>query len=73
MKLMLHVAPGIVRKPIVSSVILETKALINIERAKVDAVSGEIVVDVEPGKCSEVKAAFEKMGVKVVLLSLIHI
>ena len=68
MKLMLHVSPGIVRKPIVSSVILETKALINIERAKVDAVSGEIVVDVDPEKCSEVKAAFEEKGVRVVLL-----
>jgi ferredoxin len=68
LKLMLHVAPGIVRKPIVSSVILETKALINIERAKVDAVSGEIVIDVEPDKCSEVKAAFEEKGVRVVLL-----
>ncbi len=65
---MLHVAPGIVRKPIVSSVILETRALINIERAKVDAVSGEIVVDVEPEKCDEVKAAFEEKGVRVVLL-----
>ena len=68
MKLMLHVAPGIVRKPIVSSVILETKALINIERAKVDAVSGEIVVDVDLEKCSEVKRAFEERGVRVVLL-----
>ncbi len=68
MKLMLHVAPGIVRKPIVSSVILETKSLINIERAKVDAVSGEIVIDVDPEKCSMVKAAFEEKGVRVVLL-----
>ncbi|MGC9515832.1 4Fe-4S binding protein [Methanocrinis sp.] len=68
MKLLLHVAPGIVRKPIVSSVILETKALINIERAKVDAVSGEIVVDVDSEKCGEVKAAFEEKGVRVVLL-----
>jgi len=49
-------------------VILETRALINIERAKVDAVSGEIVIDVDPEKCTEVKAAFEEKGVKVVLL-----
>jgi len=70
LKLMLHVAPGIVRKPIVSSVILETRALINIERAKVDAVSGEIVIDVAPERCNEVKAAFEEKGVKVVLLEM---
>jgi len=70
LKLMLHVAPGIVRKPIVSSVILETHALINIERAKVDAVSGEIVIDVDPEKCNKVKEAFEEKGVRVVLLEM---
>ena len=68
MKLMLHVEPGIVRQPLVSSVILETGALVNIERAKVDAVSGEIVIDVSSDKCMEVKKAFEQRGVKVVLL-----
>jgi ferredoxin len=68
MKLMLHVSPGIVRKPIVSSVILETKALINIERAKVDAGSGEIGGDVDLDNGSEVKRAFEDRGVRVVLL-----
>lgn len=70
MKLMLHVAPGIVRQPIVSSVILETEALINIERAKVDAVTGEIVIDVSSDKCMEVKDAFERRGVRVVLLEM---
>jgi len=68
LKLMLHVEPGIVRQPLVSSVILETNALVNIERAKVDAVSGEIVIDVSSDKCMEVRKAFEKRGVKVVLL-----
>ncbi len=70
MKLMLHVAPGIVRQPLIASVILETSTLVNIERASIDAVSGEIVLEVSPDKCKEVKEAFERRGVKVVLLEI---
>lgn len=70
MKLMLHVAPGIVRHPLIASVILETQTLLNIERAKVDAVSGEIVLDVDADKCRLVKEAFERRGVDVVLLEI---
>ena len=70
MKLMLRVAPGIVREPLIASVILETSALINIERASIDAVSGEIVLEVLPEKCREVKDAFERRGVEVVLLKM---
>ncbi|MDD4093130.1 MAG: 4Fe-4S binding protein [Methanothrix sp.] len=68
MKLMLHVAPGIVRQPLIASVILETKALVNIERASIDAVSGEIVLEVPVEKSQEVMDAFERRGVKVVPL-----
>jgi len=70
LKLMLRVAPGIVREPLIASVILETSALINIERASIDAVSGEIVLEVLPEKCREVKDAFERRGVEVVLLKM---
>jgi NAD-dependent dihydropyrimidine dehydrogenase PreA subunit len=70
MKLMLHVAPGIVRYPLVASVILETSALVNIERASIDAVSGEIVLEVPSEKCAEVKEAFERRGVRVVPLEI---
>ena len=70
MKLMLRVAPGIVREPLIASVILETSALVNIERASIDAVSGEIVLEVLPEKCREVKDAFERRGVEVVLLKM---
>ncbi len=68
MKLMLHVAPGIVRYPLIASVILETGALVNIERASIDAVSGEIVLEVPQDKILVVKEAFERRGVKVVPL-----
>jgi ferredoxin len=67
---MLHVAPGIVRQPLIASVILETSALLNIERASIDAVSGEIVIEVSADKCNEVKEAFEHRGVKVVQLQM---
>ena len=67
---MLHVAPGIVREPLIASVILETSALVNIERASIDAVSGEIVLEVSPEKCREVTEAFERRGVEVVLLEM---
>ncbi|MDM7912032.1 MAG: 4Fe-4S binding protein [Methanotrichaceae archaeon] len=67
---MLHVAPGIVRYPLIASVILETSALLNIERASIDAVSGEIVIEVAPEKCREVREAFERRGVKVVPLEI---
>lgn len=70
MKLMLHVAPGIVRQPLIASVILETSTLVNIERASIDAVTGEIVLEVPEEKCKEVKEAFERRGVKVVLLEI---
>jgi L-aspartate semialdehyde sulfurtransferase ferredoxin len=70
MKLMLHVAPGIVRYPVVASVILETGALVNIERASIDAVSGEIVLEAPADKVQEVIEAFERRGVKVVPLEI---
>jgi ferredoxin len=69
-KLMLHVDPGIVRQPLIASVILETSALVNIERASIDAVSGEIVIEVAPEKCDLVKGAFERRGVRVVQLEI---
>lgn len=70
MKLMLHVSPNIVREPLIASVILETSALINIERASIDAVSGEIVLEVSPDKCRQVKDAFERRGVEVMMLEM---
>jgi len=70
LKLMLHVAPGIVREPLIASVILETTALLNIERASIDAVSGEIVLEVSTEKCQEVVEAFQRRGVDVVLLEI---
>ena len=64
MKLMLHVAPGIVRYPLIASVILETSALVNIERASIDAVSGEIVLEVPVEKFAEVKRGLRTPGSK---------
>lgn len=70
MKLMLHVAPGIVRQPLIASVILETGALVNIERASIDAVKGEIVLEVPVDKSDQVLEAFKRRGVHVVPLEM---
>ena len=60
MKLMLHVAPGIVRYPLIASVILETGALVNIERASIDAVSGEIGAGGSTGQVHDGKGGIRK-------------
>lgn len=67
---MLHVAPSIVRDPLIASVILETNALVNIERASIDAVSGEIVLEVPSEKFPEVMEAFQRRGARVVPLEI---
>lgn len=69
MKIMLHVTPDIVQKPLIAEVILETGVALNIDRANVDATSGEIVLDVEDSKSDVVCNAFKKRGVVVSALS----
>lgn len=69
MKIMLHVTPDIVQNPLISDVILETGVAMNIDRANVDATSGEILIDVADNKMDLVCDAFKKMGVVVSILS----
>lgn len=68
MKLLLQVPSTNIREPLIASVILETSTLINIERASIDALRGEVVIDVSLEKCSQVKEAFERRGVIAKLL-----
>ena len=69
MKIMLHVTPDIVQKPIISDVILETGVALNIDRANVDATSGEIVIDVDDSNSDVICEALKKRGVVVSVLS----
>ncbi len=68
MKILLRFAPEINEEPHIAEVILETGAKLNINRASVDAVSGEVVVDVPDEKSDEVTKLFRSRGVEVSLL-----
>ncbi len=52
-------------KPIISSVILKTRAPINILRAEVDERGGEVLVEIPDEKAESAVAAFKQMGVDV--------
>ncbi len=69
MLLLLKFDSRTIKKPIISSATLETKALINILRANVGARRGEMVVEVEDSKAKEVEEVFKRFGVEVVELT----
>jgi len=52
-------------EPIISTVILNTKAPINILRAEVDESAGEVLIEVPDEKAESTLAAFKQMGVSV--------
>jgi Fe-S-cluster-containing hydrogenase component 2 len=52
-------------KPIISSVILKTRAPINILRAEIDESSGEVLIEVPDEKAKKTFEAFKQMGVEV--------
>lgn len=68
MLLLLKFDSKTIKRPIISSATLETKALINILRANVGARRGEIVVEVEDSKAKEVEEVFKRFGVEVIEL-----
>ena len=63
MEIMLHVTLDIVQTPPISDMIIETGVALNIDRANVDATSGEILIDVDDNKMGPVCDAFKKRGV----------
>ncbi len=65
MKLLLRFPPDLHETPHTADVILETGARINIDRANVDAVQGEAVIEVPKEKEVQVAALFEQKGVEV--------
>ena len=68
MKIILHATPDITPKPLIAEVILETRALLNIDRADVKPKGGEVVIDVPRDGCDRVVAAFEKRGATITCL-----
>ncbi|MDI6640168.1 MAG: 4Fe-4S binding protein [Methanocellales archaeon] len=68
MKILLRFTPEIIQEPHIAEVILETGAKLNIDRASIDAVSGEVVIDVPDEKCDKVIKLFRSRGVVVSVL-----
>lgn len=68
MKLLLHFNPEIIRQPIISETILETGVKIDIELARVDGSTGEIVINVPEEGCRSVVKALRNKNVDVTKL-----
>ncbi|RZN36922.1 MAG: 4Fe-4S dicluster domain-containing protein [Methanosarcinales archaeon] len=54
--------------PVLAKVILSTGVAINVDRADLDATSGEIVLEVPADSCARVANAFEREGASVAVL-----
>jgi NAD-dependent dihydropyrimidine dehydrogenase PreA subunit len=52
-------------EPVISTVVLKTKALINILKAEVDESAGEVLIEIPDDKAESAIAAFEQEGVSV--------
>jgi len=67
MKMRIQIPANLVRKPIVSDIVLKTKVLINLEKVNIETNKADMIVDVKDG-WENVKKAFEERGIKVDLL-----
>jgi NAD-dependent dihydropyrimidine dehydrogenase PreA subunit len=68
MKLLLRFSPEIIKQPIISETVIETGVRLDIERAKVDGATGEIVINVPEAGCRSVVDFLRKRGVDVTKL-----
>ncbi|OFV67570.1 [Fe-S]-binding protein [Methanosarcinales archaeon] len=68
MKVRLTYTPSIIQKPTIAEVILESKAKININRANIGPISGEMIIDIPEDKYNRVVQLFKDKGLKVSLL-----
>ncbi|MEA1944483.1 MAG: 4Fe-4S binding protein [Euryarchaeota archaeon] len=67
MKMVIHISAA-VHDPVIARVILDTGVAINVDRANIDATSGEIVLEVPADACARVAQAFEREGASVSVL-----
>ena len=68
MLIMLKFDSKTIKMPIISKVILETGALINILRANIGTRKGEIIIEVDDEKARAVEEVFKRYGVQVIEL-----
>ncbi len=67
MKMVIHISSAM-QDPVIARVILGTGVEINVDRANIDATSGEIVLEVPIDACNRVARAFEREGASVSVL-----
>jgi len=67
MKMRIQIPANLVRKPIVSDIVLKTNVLINLEKVNIEANKADMVVDVKE-RWEEVKKVFEERGIEVEVL-----
>ena len=73
MKVELKFSTERVSDPIISSVILQEQAQINILRAQVSEEGGRVLLEVPDNKADEIVKAFRKLGVEVIVGKIIEI
>ena len=68
MKLLLRFSPEIIKQPIISETVIATGVRLDIELARVDGSSGEIVINVPEAGCRSVVDFLRRRGVDVTKL-----
>jgi ferredoxin len=68
MKILLYATPEIIARPLIAETVLETGALLNVDRADIKPSGGEIVIDVPQDRYNEVTAALIKRGANIIPL-----
>ncbi|MCP1662777.1 MAG: 4Fe-4S dicluster domain-containing protein [Methanocalculus sp. MSAO_Arc1] len=65
MKLFLTIQREVVKKPLISQVILETGVMINVERAHIDSNEGWVLIDIPENERERIIERFSELGVEV--------
>ncbi len=68
MKIMLCFNSQIIKKPLIAEVILETGALVNINKATIDITGGELIINVPDEDAKKVIKSFKSRGVDIITL-----
>ncbi|WP_054847255.1 4Fe-4S binding protein [Methanoculleus chikugoensis] len=55
--------PG--REPVIARVVKETGVLINVEKANIDSMAGEVLIDVPDSSADQIRRRLEDLGVSV--------
>ncbi len=55
--------PG--REPVIARVVKETGVLVNVEKANIDSMAGEMLIDIPDADADQVRRRLEEMGVAV--------